>query len=244
VTKQFSLVAVVCGLWFGAQSHASDPPKKGPSNPPQGTVLKGLSPVQAKTVANQHRLATSRPAPASRPVVRAKVPRQLPVIVRLPSLSAGTRYFLRPVPRVILLGKHKKHEHAYNIALLAERLHKAPKSLIDKTIPIEGLVVRGDANTLNCTLMLCPKGFSCCNRCSQPLVLRDAWGKQGFAFAGLYKGRYVGCSGTECSQFCAPLQPNKRYRLQVTIKKLNVWSASKLSVYEMYHLHLVSFRPL
>lgn len=147
--------------------------------------------------------------------------------MRVPPLSAGTRYFIRPVPRVILFSKGKKPKHAYNIALLAERLQKAPDSLVNKTVDIEGLVVR-DLKALNCTLMLCLKGFPCCTCCSQPLMLRDAWGQQGFVFGGLYKGRYVGCAGTECSQICAPLVPNKRYRLRVTIKKLDIWSATKL----------------
>ncbi len=235
-------VGVVClwlGLWGNAQGDTNGSSKKTPQ-PQTGVVSKGLSPLEQKA-RNPQAQATSRPT--SRSVRAIQAPRPSPIVVRVPPLFVGTRYFIRPVPRVILFSKGKKPKHAYNIALLAERLQKAPDSLVNKTVDIEGLVVR-DLKALNCTLMLCLKGFPCCNRCSQPLMLRDAWGQQGFVFGGLYKGRYVGCAGTECSQICAPLVPNKRYRLRVTIKKLDIWSATKLSVYEMYHLHLVSFRPL
>lgn len=231
----------------GSWAHAGGKPKptSRPSVVVKNVVAPTSRPVQKKTPARKVGVVGKVNVISLHKNAKAKtIPRKTPM-VKLPGLSPMRRYFFRrarPVP-VLVPYKGKAPVHPYNIVLLAKRLEKAPKLLMGKELLVEGIVSRGDARSLGCTLMLCSKAFPCCNRCNQPLILRDAWSKQGFPFAGTYKGRYVGCSGTECMQRCAPFVAGKRYRVVVKVEKLNIMSASKLPIYERYVLRLVSFRP-
>jgi hypothetical protein len=236
--KKISLFESTCGfspfllaLCLFSPSIGLAQPTSQPTPPPKAAITIHQKPAQLAPSVQQGTLK----APIKKPPIRVNP--QDGVIFRLRSSYMTSQPALRKPNRPL------PHDPAVlTLARVHETLRKNEKALHNQTITLRGMIVRSLKHT-TCTLMMCLPKFPCCNRCGEPLLLRDLQSNESIVLHGSVDGKEIGCYGNECVRQCQPMQPGQIYTLRGTLQPLSVYSRPPRPHLERYHFHVLSFQP-